>query len=145
MDIKKVNDLTSRIIEELKLDVTFKEEDNFSLDYVKNHLGEYDIIIVSRTYLGNLLNMNIESTEQCKDTGRQLTLLVSYDDTYLGVNRDLGDGIRLNYRFGGNIAPSSDFNNKEFRFLKQQIEIDEKDEYHNEYNLRKYSHDLIFH
>lgn len=139
LDIKKVNDLTSRIIEELKLDVTFKEEDNFSLDYVKNHLGEYDIIIVSRTYLGNLLNMNIESTEQCKDTGRQLTLLVSYDDTYLGVNRDLGDGIRLNYRFGGNIAPSSDFNNKEFRFLKQQIEIDEKDEYHNEYNLRKYS------
>ena len=54
--------------------------------------------------------MDIESTEQCKDTGRDLTLLVSYKDSsicqygeddevdYAGI----GSKINLDYKFAGN-------------------------------------------
>lgn len=140
LDTISVNGLATRISEELELNITFKEDSNCSLGrYVKNHLGDYDIIIASWLYSGNLLYMNAESTEQCKDTGRELTLLVSYDDVCWGVDRDLEDGIKLNYRFGGNIAPNSDFHSKEFSVLRRQIEIDEKNEYWKKYRQIEYS------
>lgn len=115
-----------RIASELGLNIDFKEDNNCSLGrYVKNNLGKYDVIIVTSIYSGNLLSMNGESTEQCKDTGRELTLFVSYDDCCL-FDYSLGDEIKLNYVYGGNIAPNLDFHSKKFKVLRQPIEVDKK-------------------
>lgn len=105
----KDKEITSRIAEELQLNITFEEDNNSGLGkYVQNHLGDYDIIIVSRMYSGNLLKMNYESKEQCKDTGRDLTLLVSYDNDSLqqfNDDKSLGFEIGLKYKFAGNFTP----------------------------------------
>lgn len=115
-----------RIASELGLNIDFKEDNNCSLGrYVKNNLGKYDVIIVTSIYSGNLLSMNGESTEQCKDTGRELTLFVSYDDCCL-FDHSLGNEIKLNYVYGGNIAPNLDFHSKKFKVLRQPIEVDKK-------------------
>ena len=66
--------------ERLGLDITFMEDNGFSLPEVRNHLGEYDIIIASDKHSSRLLDMAGESTEQCKDTGRNLVLLATYDN-----------------------------------------------------------------
>ena len=94
LDPVRVNKYAERIANELGLSVDFKEDNNCSLGrYVKSNLGKYDIIIVTRVYSDNLLSMNHESTEQCKDTGKELTLLIAQNDLYWGVDRDLADGI----------------------------------------------------
>lgn len=140
LDPIKVSDFATRISEELKLDITFKEDNNCSLGrYIKTHLGDYDIIIVSRLYSSNLLGMNVESTEQCKDTGRELTLLVTQEELCCGVDSDLGDGIKLGYVFGGNYAPDSEYHSKEIRILRQSIEVEEESEYWKKYSQGEYS------
>lgn len=118
----------------LGLNITFKEDNNCSLGrYVKSNLGEYDIIIVTRLYSGNILSMNYESTQQCKDTGRDLTLFVAHDDHLWGVDSDLADGINFNYVYGGMLAPNYEYHNKEVAILKQSIDIDAEDESRKEY------------
>lgn len=118
----------------LGLNITFKEDNNCSLGrYVKSNLGEYDIIIVTRLYSGNILSMNYESTEQCKDTGRDLTLFVAHDDHLWGVDSDLADGINFSYVYGGMLAPNYEYHNKEVAILKQSIDIDAEDESRKEY------------
>ena len=140
LDPVRVSKYAERIAKELGLSVDFKEDDNCSLGrYVKSNLGKYDIIIVSRVYSDNLLSMNHESTEQCKDTGKELTLLVAQNDLYWGVDRDLADGIKLGYVFGGNYAPDSEYHSKEIRILRQPIEVDTKDEYWIKHEQSQYS------
>lgn len=120
----------TRIIEELKLDITYADDYNRRLeDFFQTHLGDYDIIIASYLHLHCLLGLNIESTEQCKDTGRELTLLVCHDEFYWGVDTDLGDGVKIYYRFGGSLAPDSDIHSKEFLVLREAIEEDHLDNY----------------
>ena len=122
-----VSEYAARIARKLGLNVDFKEDSNSSLGkYVKSNLGKYDIIIVTRIYSRNLLRMNHESTEQCKDTGRELTLFVAQDDFYWGVDSDLADGIALEYVFGGNYAPDSECHSKKIRILRQPIEVESK-------------------
>lgn len=129
LDTIRVNEFADGISRELGLNITFKEDDNRGLGrYIKSHLGDYDIIIVSRIYSDNLLGMNGESTEQCKDTGRNLTLLVSYDEDYWGVDHDLGNAIQLKYVYGGICAPSSKLYAKKFRALRQLIEVNAQNE-----------------
>lgn len=124
----------SKIANSLGLNITFKEDNNCSLGrYVKSNLGEYDIIIVTRLYSGNILGMNYESTEQCKDTGRDLTLFVAQEDYIWGVDGELADGISLGYKFGGNYAPDYEYHQKEVAILKQSIDIDAEDESRKEY------------
>lgn len=140
LDPVRVSKYAERIAKELGLSVDFKEDDNCSLGrYVKSNLGKYDIIIVSRVYSDNLLSMNHESTEQCKDTGKELTLLVAQNDLYWGEDKDLADGIKLGYVFGGNYAPDSEYHNKEIRILRQPIEVDTKDEYWIKHEQSQYS------
>lgn len=140
LDSISVNKYADRIANELGLSVDFKEDNNCSLGrYVKSNLGKYDIIIVTRIYSGNLLSMNHESTEQCKDTGKELTLFVAQDDFYWGVDSDLADGIKLGYVFGGNYAPDSEYHSKEIRILRQPIEVDAKDEDWTKYDQSQYS------
>lgn len=74
LDSKGYDECASKINETLGLNITFEQDDNSSLDKYVQSLGEYDIIVVTNMYSKRLLNMNIESTEQCKDTGRKLTL-----------------------------------------------------------------------
>ncbi len=57
------------------LDVTFVKSDNFSFDKVSKHLGDFDIIIGTYVFDHALLSSSIESSEQCRKTGRRLTLL----------------------------------------------------------------------
>lgn len=140
LDSISVSEYANRIASELGLNVDFKEDNNCSLGrYVKSNLGKYDIIIVTRIYSGNILSMNHESTEQCKDTGKELTLFVAQDDFYCGVDSDLADGIKLGYVFGGNYAPDSEYHSKKIRILRQPIEVEEKDEYRIKYAQSQYS------
>lgn len=61
------------------LDVMVAEADNLSIDrVVKDHLGDYDIIIGAVNYTALLTKLAKEASEQCKDTGRQLVLLATY-------------------------------------------------------------------
>ena len=137
LDTLSVNKYSNDIAESLGLNVTFKEDNNNSLkEYVKSHLGEYDIIIASNLYSRSLLDMNIESTEQCKDTGRDLVLLVSYKDNSIlqydednGIFNDgIGSVINLCYKFAGNIAPDAKHRQKEFRVLRKSSEFIHEDE-----------------
>lgn len=118
-----------KIAKTLGLNITFKEDNNYSLDrHIKNNLGNYDIIIASH-YSSNILSMSNESTEQCKDTGRDLTMLLTYDDLHSEIDRDLGDGIILKYVFGGSAAPSSEYHNKKVRILRQPVEVHAESRY----------------
>lgn len=128
LDKIRVSRYADKIAETLGLNITFKEDDNTTLGkYVKASLGEYDIIIVSDSYSRSILDMNKESTEQCKDTGRELTLLVTYDkksipemDEDKKLDMDgFGLKINLNYSFGGNLAPDQEKHSKEFRVLRR--------------------------
>ena len=142
LDSVRVNKYANDIAKQLGLNITFKEDNNSSLGrHIKTHLGDYDIIIVSRLYSDSLLGMNIESTEQCKDTGRDLTLLVTYEDDsiwqfdeddisdYLGI----GSKIKLNYRYAGNLAIDSKRHNKEFRVLRKSADFVYEDEEQRKY------------
>ena len=140
LDSISVNKYAEGIANELGLSIDFKEDNNFSLGrYVKGNLGKYDIIIVTRIYSGNLLSMNHESTEQCKDTGKELTLFVAQDNIWCDIDSDLADGIKLGYVFGGNCAPDYEYHSKEIRILRQPIKVDAKDEYLLKYVSREYS------
>lgn len=140
LDLISVRPYAEEIASKLGLNITFKEDNNFSLGrYVKNHLGDYDIIIVSDSYSNAILGMGNESTEQCKDTGRDLTLLVTYNDdiNYIssldenGKNhsQEIGWEMNLRYIFGGNIAKNSKIQSKKYRVLGQNLESGEKENY----------------
>lgn len=131
LDSININESAKEIAQKLGLNITFKEDNNYSLGrYIKSHLGDYDIIIASSSYSSSILRMNNESTEQCKDTGRQLTLLVTYknqsipksDEDGIFVSDGIGDKIELQYVFGGNLSNSQDIVNKEFRVLRKPYE-----------------------
>ena len=137
-----VNKYANDIAKQLGLNITFKEDNNYSLGrHNKTHLGDYDIIIASRLYSDSLLGMNIESTEQCKDTGRDLTLLVTYDDDSIwqfdeddiSDYQGIGSKIKLNYRYAGNLAIDSECHNKEFRVLRKSADFVSEDEEHRKY------------
>ena len=75
---KYAEDIAKTLGLSIPFGIDFKEDNNNALGLSKDKLGEYDIIIASDSYSSNLLNMNIESNEQCKNTGRDLTLLLTY-------------------------------------------------------------------
>ncbi len=66
---------------EMGLVVDFVEDGNFAIDHIKDRLGDYDIILGSQNYSRLLLKLGKESVEQCKDSGRQLVLLGTYEET----------------------------------------------------------------
>lgn len=140
LDPIRVSEFADEIARTLGLSITFKEDNNSSLGkYVKSNLGEYDIIIVSRIYSNNILGMNRESTEQCKDTGRELTLLVSQDEFYCGVYDGLADKGKIAYTFGGNLAPSYEIQSKEVWILRRPTGVKVDDEHLKKYTSGEYS------
>lgn len=66
---------------EMGLVVDFVEDGNFAIDHIKDRLGDYDIILGSQNYSRLLLKLGRETVEQCKDSGRQLVLLGTYEET----------------------------------------------------------------
>lgn len=125
LDPIRVSIHAKKAAKELGLNVEFKEDNNSALGKeVKSNLGNYDIIIASDMYSFNLVNMNKESTEQCKDTGRELTLLLVKRDNLL-VDQELGKGLRIYYSYGGELAPNTNYTCKEFDILRENIDLDE--------------------
>lgn len=124
----------------LGLNVTFREDSNYALkDYVHRHLGDYDIIIASTLHSSSLIWMSNESKEQCKDSGRTSTLLVTYNsDNILYFDEDgvvdhygIGDRLFLNYAFGQKSMSSTNSQQVEFvefNVLRQQIDVPYEDE-----------------
>lgn len=139
LDTLTVSRYAAEISRELGLNITFKEDNNYSFNkYIKRHLGDYDIIIASNLYSGNLLAMSAESTEQCKDTGRNITLLTTYK-VIPAIDSKLGSHIFLQYVYGGSLTPSTKYNNKEFNVLRQSIPVEETEEYWKESCQSEYS------
>ena len=94
------------LVNKMGLNVTFVENSNRTLGkIVKYMLGEYDIIIANTPLSSELIYMGVESAEQCKDTGRQLTLLVTAD----GVEHydSKMSSINLKRVYAGNLAPQT--------------------------------------
>lgn len=91
-----------------------QEEDNYSFNgIVKSKLGNFDITIANRLNSSELLTMAKGSTEQCKDTGRQLTLFVTYEFPYYPNP----NAIKIRYRFGGELAKDTEIHEVEFNTL----------------------------
>lgn len=126
LDAVHVSEFAEGIAKELGLNIVFQEDNNFSISRnVINHMGEYDIIIASETYSRDLTGLNGESTEQCKDTGRELTLLVVQDI----ASNDIGDRIDLDYSFGGNYAPDNETHHEKYWVIRENIKVDAPTEY----------------
>lgn len=98
------------IAEELGLDITFIQDDNFAFKKnCKDKLGDYDIIIGSDAYSSILQKLKTESEEQCKLTGRQLVLLMNYrTDPHISFDpktctyaEGLGSDVTLKYIIAG--------------------------------------------
>lgn len=128
LDAISINPHAKEIAEELGLNVTFKEDNNFAIrDHIRQHLGEYDIIIASQSYSRNLPEMNIESTEQCKDTGRDLVLLLTYESRPIPKmieeeydSLGIGTERTLRYSFGGRLALESTKKYFQFPVLRKE-------------------------
>lgn len=101
------------LAEELGLDITFARDCNAALaENVVNQLGDYDIIVASKQFSSKLLYMNNESTEQCKDTGRLLTMLAYYDISLFPFL------CNVSYGFGGEKATGLEREHKSFSLLE---------------------------
>lgn len=106
-------ELTKDISANLGLKITFAEDSNYGIArHAITNLGDYDIVIASELYSRKLLNLGEESTEQCKDTGRNLNLLLTYDSSFTGI--------KLKYVYGGNLAITDEVFNKEYKVLKSR-------------------------
>lgn len=124
LDTFSVNKDALEIAEELGLNVTFREDNNSSLDNFGRYLlGDYDIIIASSIHSSRLISMNEESTEQCKDTGRELVLLLTYKD-HNYFTAPLGYQLELSYSYGGSLGEQLDHDRKVYRVV-DDLEIDE--------------------
>lgn len=104
-------ELSKLLIDELGVDLTLEDDNNFALDRnCRTKLGDYDIIIASSSFSHKLVRLAAESSEQCKDTGRQLTLLAVYKENedrhhdMDGNAHSFGDKIILQYVFGGELS-----------------------------------------
>lgn len=132
-------DYIDKVSKKLELNVEFKKDNNYCLKSIRSNLGDYDIIIATKQFSSHLLNMNRESTEQCKDTGRELTLFVTWEDSFYIPNNKLGNDGSFSYSFGGNLAPDLECYNKKINVLRQSVELGEKDEYWEENGQMGYS------
>ena len=97
----KLKEITLKVAEEQGLNLTFNDKDFLS------HIGEYDII-VSNDFPMLVSDMFLESCEQCKDTGRELTILVNSSSNHQidtdTVDSELGK-VNLSYTIGGLNCP----------------------------------------
>lgn len=115
---EEIEKMTQRT-RDMGLNVTFKDDNNYTLSEVRYDLGKYDIILATCLYSGDVIEMNEECTEQCRDTGRRLVLLAnhSYRDRGKWDNGPCGMEIELKYVHGGNLAGDSSIVCRKFNVL----------------------------
>ncbi len=95
------------IAKNLGLNVTYLSDHNYSFRGIVERLSDYDIVIGSEMYSNKIPYSAVEATEQCKDTGRRETLLISYDTATIITGREVGKdktgGLKVDlcYAFGG--------------------------------------------
>ena len=109
--------------EDLGLNITYCDYSPYD---IVEHAGEYDLIIVGNPC--EILKMQVESTEQCKDTGRKLTLLCSTTDRsfeILGSSDVYATEVYLDYTYGGKLAYDDHKFKKHFNVLRPS-DIDDK-------------------
>ena len=135
-----VNKYAPVVAKNLGLNITFMEDNNNTLGKIKDKLGDYDIIIASRIYSGSILRMFIESTEQCKSTGRRLVMLATYEDdsiSNLSVDDEwidsIGCDIELKYLFAGPISTSHETSTTDFKVLIKPEDFISETEYRSFY------------
>lgn len=123
------------VCKDLGLNVTILADNNITLDKIlKESLGDYDIIILSDIYSRSLLSWNKECTAQCRNTGRDLAMLVTYKDDGIrlydeinGYGKECGVIVELAYDFGGRLAPSYKKHQQTFSLLKQDFEVTDEE------------------
>ncbi len=125
----QVESYSRKLANDLGLRVFFEEDDNYAImKNIKSHLGEYDIIIASKSFSSILPILNTESTEQCKETGRNLTLLMTYESHEIGwLDEDnkydsdgFGNKINLCYSFGGEYETYLENGQKEYCIMRKE-------------------------
>lgn len=137
--------------EKLGVNVRFVPDNNNALGLeVIHNMGNYDIIIASKGYSGNLIEMNEELTEQGRLTGRKLGLVVTYEnDSIFDTSSDddftfdyLGYEVKYLSALGGVDAQNKDVSSDQYRVLhnegyKPAMSIIEHaiDDYHKELKL----------
>lgn len=116
LDTIRVSEDSIDIAKELGLNIDFLEDNNYTFtSRIYNQLGDYDIIIGSEMYSQRIAYCFMESTEQCKDRGRELALLLTYrnnDNSWGKCNN-----IRLYYSLGGEQASAASVKNIEYKQL----------------------------
>ena len=114
----------------LNLNITFGKDDNDNLGKnIKSNLGDYDIIIADQGFSDNLINLDKESTVQCKYSGRKLVLLVTKKDINIwSKNEDgenstnyLGNSIELKYSFGGSLSENLEKGTIQYNVLRNHF------------------------
>lgn len=126
-DIKNIG--AEKYLKKLGLNLGLSVDDNNSLRrYILPHLGDYDVIIASADYSQYILQLGIESTEQCKDTGRQLVILADYaiDDIHNKFRiekKNFISDVELGYVFAGSKAIDNKEHCLEYEIVNQNLNI----------------------
>ena len=114
------------ITDGMGLNVTFIDDVNSTLGNIKDKLGDYDIIIAGNLHSNGILNLNEESTEQCKDTGRELVLLATYKCNARGnydfIAEPKGYKIELSHIYAGDLADDSIICEREINVLDDKTD-----------------------
>lgn len=124
LDAISVHPESELVAKRLGLNVTFLADNNNTLkESVRYELGNFDIIIASESYSRKLISFHKESKEQCKDTGRPLVLLLTYqkeeESRYDNYNNRHFFGFQMNlcYSFGGLLSTSLERRIEVFQIL----------------------------
>lgn len=131
----KATSANFNVCKALGLNVTIWADNNNTLDKIlKESLGEYDIIIVSDLYSRSLLSWNKECTAQCRTTGRDLAMLVTFKDSQSDIYNEIthnyesfGTTLELRYNFGGRLAPSTKTKYIKFSSLTEDWEVTDEE------------------
>ena len=128
---KRRNEIIRKLYLQTGINVKYAESSATSFSaYVRDHLGDYDIIINDGSCLGNVSTMDEESTEQCKDTGRQLTVLMNYYSRLIGPDKPAGTDKRrsdLDVSLGGT-AITAPHNDRKLKTISENIPAKNKDD-----------------
>ena len=122
---KRHGEIRGKLYMQTGIEVEYVESSPTSFSaYVRDHLGDYDVIINDGSCLGNVSIMDEESTEQCKDTGRQLTILVNYFSKLLGEDTRRSD---LEISLGGT-AITKPHKDRKLEPIREEIPAKNKDD-----------------
>lgn len=115
LESARVSDYSKGIALELGLNVDFMSDSSDRLKSVMTQLGNYDIVIASEMFSKRLLEEHLECHELCKETGRQVVLLATYNEEGLPIFSEdgevddyiLGCYVNLNYILSGSTDRAS--------------------------------------